>query len=385
MEPRYCLSSGYSFVDTDIQTNTAFTAGLLNNLSGEVLLLNEELYALLRLFQRPAFVADAATQLASKLDAPFSDVQAVVEAAVDTYLQQGILTLVMAELLREKVAYIFPCLKPRTKIKEYSVLKELSTTPPVGVYLVRNQAGKRYILKKIFIDPNVSREQTRAQKKEFTYEFQVLDRLKECPLVNRLAEFDPDEGIGVIDYFAGASLRTFMTRNPDLPTLDRIELFSQVLDVMASLHSRKVLHGDLHSSNVLVNKKNRIKLIDFDMAFFWRDRMKNRVKYGGITDFIPPERLTNDVFHQSAGPPDFRAEVYQIGVIGYFIFHNKLPFVGTTWRQQVAAIRCAAPIWEVSAPGLVRSSIERALDKNPARRFASAKEMNTVWRSVDLD
>ena len=383
MEPRYRLSSGYIFVDTDLSTDTAFAAGLLNNSSGEVLLLNEELNALLRLFQKPALVTDAATQFTSRLDAPFADVQAVVQSAVDTYVQQGILMLVREEALREKEAYTFPSIKPRTKIKEFSVLKELSTTPPVGVYLVRNQAGKRYILKKIFIDPNASRDLIRAQKKEFAYEFKVLDHLKECPLVNRLAELDPNEGIAVIDYFAGASLLTFMARNPDLPTPTRIELFSQVLDGMASLHSRKVLHGDLHAGNVLVNKKNRIKLIDFDMAFFWRDRLKNKVKYGGITDFIPPERLTNDVFHQSAGPPDFRAEVYQIGVIGYLIFHNKLPFVGPTWRQQVAAIRSAAPIWEASVSGLVRSSIERALHKSPAQRFASTTEMNTVWRSLD--
>ncbi len=168
--------------------------------------------------------------------------------------------------------------------------------------------------------------------------------------------FDAVEGMGVIDYFAGVSLRRFIVSDPEsLLPAHRMNLFRQVLDVMASLHSRKVLHGDLHSSNVLVNKNRRIKLIDFDMAFFWRDRAKNKVKYGGITDFIPPERLTDDVFHQSAGPPDFRAEVYQIGVIGYFIFNGKLPFVGPTWRQQLEAIRHATAVWEADVPAQVHA------------------------------
>lgn len=372
------MSPGYSFVDSSLLTTPGFTAGLLDKASDTVLLLNAELTALFTLFLVPTSTADAAGSLAQQLNASVSEIQAVVQAAIDTYVQQGILA--RAESLQEKEAYTFPRLTARTKIKAYSVIKELSATPPVGVYLVRSQAGKRYVLKKLFIAPSASQAQIQEQQKEFAYEFEVLGQLKDCPLVNRMVELDPLEGVGVIDYFDGVSLRRFITNNSETLSLaDRMALFGQLLEAMADLHSRKVLHGDLHSSNVLVNAKKRIKLIDFDMAFFWRDRARNKVKYGGITDFIPPERLTDDVFHQSAGPPDFRAEVYQIGVLGYFILHGQLPFMGKTWREQLEAIRHAAPVWAASVPTEIQHLIGKALQKHPARRFASATAMRTAF------
>ena len=304
MEIAYCLSTSVDFVDRNALTNTDFDAGLRNKLTGSVLLLNAELTALLTLFREPASVAAAAALFAHQLDAPVADVQAVIQQAVDTFVQQGI--LVDAARRQPPVSHSFPTLQPRTPIGGYTVVKELSVTPPVGIYLVRNQAGKRYVLKKIVSHPEASREVIRSQKKEFAYEFRILEKLRDCPLVSQFVAYAPREGTGVIEYFAGVSLRRFITANHDtLLTDDRIALFNQLLDGVASLHSRHILHGDLHSSNVLVNKKKRIRLIDFDLAFFWRDRNKRDIRYGGITEFIPPERLTDDVFHQSAGPPDY--------------------------------------------------------------------------------
>ncbi|WP_020606487.1 protein kinase domain-containing protein [Spirosoma spitsbergense] len=377
MEIVYSLSANVEFIERTSLTNTDFDAGLLNKSSGTVLLLNTELTALLTLFREPASVAAAAALFAHQLDAPITDVQAVIQHSVDTFVQQGI--LVDAEQRQQTVTHSFPTLQPGTRIGDYTVLKELSATPPVGIYLVRNQAGKRFVLKKLFSHPKASRDVIRSQKKEFAYEFRILEKLRDCPLVSRLVAYVPREGIGVIDYFAGVSLRRFVSTHHDtlLPD-DRIALFNQLLDGVASLHSRNVLHGDLHSSNVLVNKKKRILLIDFDLAFLWRDRNKRSIRYGGITEFIPPERLTDNVFHQSVGPPDFRAEVYQIGVLGYFIFHGTLPFDGHTWREQIEAIRHVSPVWNATAPDPVRHLIETALHKIPAQRFASAMAMKAV-------
>ena len=377
MEIVYRLAANLDFVERSSLANTDFEAGLRNKSSGTVLLLNAELTALLTLFREPTSVAAAAALFAHQLDAPITDVRAIIQQSVDTFMEQGI--LVDAEQLQPAVTHAFPTLPPHTRIGAYTVLNELSITPPVGVYLVRNQAGKRFVLKKIDSHPDAPKGVSRAQKQEFAYEFRILDALRDCPLVSRLVAYIPDEGVGVIEHFDGVSLRRFISTHHDtlLPD-DRVALFTQLLDGVASLHSRKVLHGDLHTSNVLVNEQKRLLLIDFDLAFFWRDRNRRSIRYGGITEFIPPERLTDDVFHQSAGPPDFRAEVYQIGVLGYFIFHGVLPFDGHTWREQINAIRQVSPVWTAPAPDAVRHLIETALHKLPDQRFASAVAMKAV-------
>ena len=377
MEIVYRLAANLDFVERNSLTNTDFDAGLLNKSSGTILLLNAELTALLTLFREPVSVAEAAALFAHQLDAPIAEVQVVIQHSVDTFVQQGI--LVDVAQIPQPSTHSFPTLPPRTVIGDYTVLNELSITPPVGVYLVRNQVGTRFVLKQLVSHPEAPKSVIRSQKQEFAYEFRILDKLRDCPLVSRLVAFDAHEGIGVIEYFAGVSLRRFVSTHHDtlLPD-DRVFLFNQLVEAVAGLHSRNVLHGDLHASNILVNKKKRIQLIDFDLAFFWRDRNRRSIRYGGITEFIPPERLTDDVFHQSVGPPDFRAEVYQIGVLGYFIFHGVLPFDGHTWREQIAVIRQGNPVWSAPAPDSVRYLIETALHKLPDQRFASAVAMKAV-------
>lgn len=377
MDVLYCLSPDFSFVDNHALTDPAFSAGLLNNSSGKVLLLNAETAALLTVFRGAASVTDAVRFFAQQLDAPTADIYAVVWASVETFERQGI--LITTKFLRQKAAHPFPALQSGTHIKGYSVVKELSATPPIGIYLVKTQSGKRCVLKKLFIHPKAPQRVIRTQKEKFAYEFELLDHLKGCPSVGSLIEFDPDETIGVTDYFAGVSMRRFMNGNHEnRPTATRLSLFCQLLDCMAGLHSRDVLHGDVHYSNVLVNKKGQLRLIDFDLAFFWRDRAKKKLTYGGITDFLPPERVTDDAFHQSTGAPDFRAEVYQIGILGYFIFQGRLPFVGHTWRELVSTIRNNALVWETPVPVAIREIIETALCKQPAERFASAVAMRAA-------
>lgn len=80
--------------------------------------------------------------------------------------------------------------------------------------------------------------------------------------------------------------------------------------------------------------------------------------------------------------PDFQAEVFQIGILAYFIFHNGLPFLGHTWREQVANIRYAAPVWETFVPVPIRKLIDTALHKDPTQRFASATDMLVAYQTI---
>lgn len=373
MEVQYQLSPDYTFVEGKALKHAMYDAGLLDMLSGDILLLNAELATLLTVFKEPAAVSDATQVFAHQLNGSFTDLQSIIQSSIETYVDQGI--LVTTERYQQKLAFPFPSLQPHDRLKGYAVIKELAKTPPVGVYLVRNQLGKKCILKKMFVHPKASQKLIRSQSKEFAYEFLVLSHLKGCPSVGKVVEFDSKEKIGVTDYFPGISLHKFMIGNHDLlPLATRISLFRQLVNSVASLHNKRVIHGDLHYSNVLVNKKARIRLIDFDLAFFMDDRKKNR-KSGGILEFLPPERLTSDIFHQSAGTPDFQAEVYQLGILGYFIFHAKLPFINPTWREQVNAIRSTTPPWEAAIPEKLRELIETAMHKEPSQRFASAAEM----------
>ena len=381
MNSSYRLSSVYTFVDNISLPDTEYASGLLDTQTGEVLLLNPEFTQLLRLFQQPASVEDAIRLFAPSLQASPADIQAVLEPTITRFVQQNILT--PSDQFLESTSDSPLTLKSRSRIGKYIVQSELSITPPIGVYRVKDDRGRSYVLKKLFLHPKTPAWVIREQQKEFAYEFELLEHFRSSPYITRLIEFDSTEQTGVTTYFAGQSLWRYLDAHATTLSLHkRIDLLIQLLRGMDELHQRGVLHGDLHSSNILVNPKNRIKIIDFDLALFYKDRKKQNIRYGGIVDFTPPERLTDDVFHQLRGVPTFRAEVYQIGVLGYFIIQGKLPFEGTTWRDQINAIRHDAPHWDKEIPVEIIQLLDKALDKKPRRRFASATEMKAVMLPV---
>jgi eukaryotic-like serine/threonine-protein kinase len=160
-------------------------------------------------------------------------------------------------------------------------------------------------------------------------------------------------------------------------------IFKQILTTMAGIHSRKVLHGDVHYSNILLNDRNEVKIIDFDLALEAHHIQKTHVSQGGIRDFIPPERIDDSAFEVSLMPPDYRAEVFQIGVIGYFILFGDYPFKGMTWKELAKNIKEATPKWSNPIlPQPIIAFLQKALAKNPSARFESAEAMRQAWMVV---
>jgi eukaryotic-like serine/threonine-protein kinase len=380
MNPSYQLSSTHTLVDRSVLPAKGYAGGLLNRDTGEVLLLNAEFYQLLQLFQQAASVNDAIHLFAPLVQALPVDIRPLLETTLSGFVKEGI--LIPSEQSTQPKSENPFSLEPQSWIGSYQIQAELSITPPVGIYLVKNQRGQRYVLKKLFIHKNTPKQVTQAQQREFAYEFALLKHFSNSRYITHFVEFNAEEQVGVISYFAGQKLHRYQETNSESLSLSmRLDLLWQLLCGMDQLHKKGVLHGDLHTSNILVNKNNKLRIIDFDLALFQKDRYKQMLRYGGIVDFIPPERLSDDVFHQLKHIPTFRAEVYQIGVLAYFILQDKLPFVRATWREQITAIRHDYPVWNQDIPTELTQLIGKALHKKPRHRFASAAEMRkALWQ-----
>ncbi|MGZ5087912.1 MAG: protein kinase domain-containing protein [Usitatibacter sp.] len=140
------------------------------------------------------------------------------------------------------------------------------------------------------------------------------------------------------------------------------EIARQILEGIESAHSKGVFHGNLKPSNVIVDKDNRVRVTDLGTF--------------GLLDAVPsaytaPEQLSGEA-------PDARSDLYQVGAIVYHLVSGKPAFSGTPEEiaHRVRQERPSDP--STFSPRIAWQLdwvIQRALSKDPADRFGSAREL----------
>jgi serine/threonine-protein kinase len=184
----------------------------------------------------------------------------------------------------------------------------------------------------------------------------------------------------VMEYIEGVTLTEKLSHGPiDFQSL--IDVGRQVADALAEAHERGVVHRDIKTSNIMIARKGKVKVLDFGLAkplpAMGRAVSKSRLTESGIllgtVSYMSPEQATGrgEVTHLS--------DIFSLGVVLYEMTTGRLPFEGETYFQTIEAIskRAPSPIRKhrKDAPEQLVSVIERALKKAPADRYQSAAEL----------
>jgi hypothetical protein len=150
-------------------------------------------------------------------------------------------------------------------------------------------------------------------------------------------------------------------------------------------HSLGVVHRDLKPANIMVTDEGAVKLIDFGLA-----KMLNAVRDLSITQpgealgtlaYAAPEQL------RDAAHVDERADIFSFGATLYHMLSGQPPFGGARGHEMPALpLDSAAPDpLEKKVEGLPRELlrfVERALERDPERRFKSAAELLAALEDV---
>ncbi len=215
----------------------------------------------------------------------------------------------------------------------------------------------------------------------FRREREILGRL-EHPNIARLldggvsAEGEP---FLVMEYVDGLRLDDYC-RQKQLSLTARLHLFLSLCSAVESAHRNLILHRDIKPSNVLVTADGTLKLVDFGAA--------RRMDGGSLVTMAP---LTPSF----ASPEQLRGEavttlsdVYGLGITLYKLLTGVLPFEkeARSAYEMARAVVDRTPPLPSSAPGLtkdersaVRGDLDnivlKAIDSNPASRYASAERL----------
>ncbi len=279
-------------------------------------------------------------------------------------------------------------LDPGQRLGIYEILSPLGAGGMGAVYRARDvQLGREVAIK--VLDEEVSRNA--AGLRRLLAEAKAASALNH-PNIVTVYGFGEENGHPylVTELVEGRTLRELLGAGP--LELDRgLDIALQVLAGLAKAHAAGLVHRDLKPENLMVTSEGLVKILDFGLAKLVTgdaeaSRSSSLESLGvtatetgivmGTASYMSPEQARGQ-------PTDARADLFSLGIILYEMSSGTNPFRRATAADTVVAIlRDTAPPIPARIPRHLATLIERLMEKDPAARPGSARDVEVELAAV---
>jgi formylglycine-generating enzyme required for sulfatase activity/dienelactone hydrolase len=252
------------------------------------------------------------------------------------------------------------------------------------VYRARDLRLTREVAIKVLPEDFLEGEERRAR---FEREARLLASLNH-PGIAHLYSFEEIPGpltrdVLVMELVEGRTLHAALAKGP-LPAAEALSIAIQIADALAEAHRAGILHRDVKSGNIMLTSRGQVKVLDFGLA----KRLEAGAAPGagpeltregttlGTLSYMSPEQLLGKAV-------DARSDLFSFGVVLYEMLTGRLPFQGSTTVAVADAILHGEPrdFGGRTVPEGLERIVRTLLEKDPARRFASAERALEALRA----
>lgn len=234
------------------------------------------------------------------------------------------------------------------------------------------------------LHPHLSEDSQMVQR--FQREARLLANLRHHNIV-QVIDFGHIEGLGfylVMEWLEGHTLQWHLKHEGLPPREILVQIFDQLLDALHHAHEQGIVHRDLKPENLVLlpGKRMRrvLKILDFGIATMVTERGGSRLTETGLAvgtpRYMAPEQAAGSI-----DKVDHRADIYSVGVLLSELLTGQQLYGGTTNEVLLHQIETPAPRLSDLAPGIpfppaLEWIVQRALAKEPEKRFTSAEEFS---------
>lgn len=186
----------------------------------------------------------------------------------------------------------------------------------------------------------------------------------------------------VMELVEGHNLKEDIFASGRLDWHTALDVGTQICHALQVAHDKGFIHRDIKPQNILLDENGVAKLTDFGIVYAQSARsITTDGIVLGTADYVSPE--------QAQGLPLApQTDLYSLGVVLYEALTGAVPYAGTT-PGVVATLHVTAPIPSIrehnpAVPAEVEAVVLRALQKEPAARYASAREMGYALHAALL-
>jgi len=262
-----------------------------------------------------------------------------------------------------------------------------------GRYEIQNQLGRGgmgmvYQARDRTLDEVVA---IKVLRPDFGQDPRMIDRFKsEIKLARRIRhrnvcaihDYGEDRGLLYIsmELVDGVDLKRILRERGGLPAAEAYELAIQVAEGLQAVHEAGIIHRDLKSPNIMVDGKGIARLMDFGVAKrFGEGTVTATGNIVGTPEYMSPEQAQGRRL-------DYRSDIYALGIVAYEMFTGRVPFRGETPISTILKhINDPPPLDGPPAakiPPDLTPVLRRCLAKEPAERYASARETAEAFRDA---
>lgn len=263
----------------------------------------------------------------------------------------------------------------------YEILSPLGRGGMGIVYKARDRELDETVALKILRSGNVSSPEMRRR---FRSEIKLARKVRHRNVCG-IHEYGQDGHFQFIamELIDGVDLKVALRQRKALPPEEAFSVAIQLAEGLEAIHEVGIVHRDLKTSNVMLDSKGCVRLMDFGIA----KRVESEGTSGataaghivGTPEYMSPEQARGDKIDQ-------RSDVYALGVVVFELFTGSVPFRGdspiATIMKQIEAPPPLEGPEAASLPQAVVPILRKALAKTPAERYGSALEMADALRDA---
>ena len=271
-----------------------------------------------------------------------------------------------------------PILIGRT-LGHYRIIEQIGAGGMGVVYRARDERLERDVALKVLPAGLLDDETARGR---FRKEAQALAKLNH-PHIGTVYDFDTQDGVDflVMEFIAGTTLDGKLVSST-LTEREVLILGAQIALALEEAHERGVVHRDLKPSNIMMNQKGRAKVLDFGLARLFSPKsdataaptVTEARHAAGTLPYMAPEQLRGESV-------DARSDIHALGAVLYEMATSRRAFQEDLQPRLIDAILNRVPAAPRALNPQISAELERiilkCLEKEPDRRYQSAKEVAT--------
>ena len=267
-------------------------------------------------------------------------------------------------------------------VGHYRILDKIGSGGMGEVFRARDERLDRDVALK-FVHPSCATDPDRLRR--FDKEARAAAALNHPNIV---AIYDSgvheDAPYIVSELLEGETLRARLTTGPLSPR-QAAEFGWQISQALVAAHEKLIIHRDLKPENIFITRDERIKILDFGIAKLLPDgegkdhsidTMETQTRMGsvlGTVAYMAPEQLRSKSV-------DGRSDLFSVGAILYEMLTGKRAFRGETDVDTITAVLREDPPEMIAERGSIPAAFDQivhhCLEKDPERRFQSARDLS---------
>ena len=221
-----------------------------------------------------------------------------------------------------------PTEKPGDRIGRYKLLEQIGEGGCGVVYMAEQEEPIRRKVALKVIKLGMDTKQVIAR---FEAERQALALMDHPNIAKVLDAGATDTGrpYFVMELVRGIRITEYCDQN-QLPTAERLKLFTQVCQAIQHAHQKGIIHRDIKPSNILVTVNDGVpvpKVIDFGIAKATQGRLTDHTLFTAFEQFLgTPAYMSPEQAMMTGLDIDTRSDIYSLGVLLYELLTGQTPF-----------------------------------------------------------